>query len=61
MNERSLMAVACAAGLLLGACSVKEPPKTAEVVEDALPPTTEVSADWRLDDKEEGRGRLDSE
>ena len=31
---------------LLAACAVKEPPKTADMVEDALPPTTEVSADW---------------
>ncbi len=31
---------------LLAACAVKEPPKTADVVEDALPPTTEVAAEW---------------
>jgi len=31
---------------VLAACAVKEPPKTADVVEDALPPTTEVAAEW---------------
>ena len=32
--------------MLVAACAVKEPPQTPEVVEDALPPTTEVSAEW---------------
>ena len=31
---------------LLGACAVKEAPKTADVVEDALPSTTKVAAEW---------------
>jgi NodT family efflux transporter outer membrane factor (OMF) lipoprotein len=34
------------AAILLTACAVKEPPRTADVGEDALPPTTEVSAEW---------------
>ena len=33
------------AGLLAG-CAVKEAPKTADVVEDALPPTTKVAQEW---------------
>jgi NodT family efflux transporter outer membrane factor (OMF) lipoprotein len=37
-------AVFVGAGLM--ACAVKEPPKTGDMVEDALPPTTEVSAEW---------------
>ena len=28
------------------ACSVKTPPTTGEVVEDALPPTTDIPAEW---------------
>ena len=39
------LALFVAAGLV-AACAVKEPPKTADMVEDALPPTTEVSAEW---------------
>jgi len=31
---------------LLAACAVKEAPTTPEVVEDALPPTTKVAAEW---------------
>jgi len=45
MSSRSV-ASCLIGGALLGACAVKEPPKTAEVVEDALPPTTEVAAEW---------------
>lgn len=40
-----------AAALLLGvgllaACAVKEAPKTTDIVEDALPPTTDIPAEW---------------
>jgi len=31
---------------LVSACAVKEPPKTGDMVEDALPPTTVVAAEW---------------
>ena len=47
MTPRGFVAVvACAGAVFVAACAVKEPPQTADTVEDALPPTTEVSAEW---------------
>lgn len=45
MKGRRLFATIGLAGAL-GACAVKEPPQTAEVVDDALPPETKVSTEW---------------
>ncbi|MCP4223136.1 MAG: hypothetical protein GY773_07340, partial [Actinomycetia bacterium] len=40
---------------LIAACAVKEPPKTGDMVEDALPPTTEVSAEWTAPVEDTGK------
>jgi NodT family efflux transporter outer membrane factor (OMF) lipoprotein len=44
--KRNTSAVVLLYALLLTACSVKKPPATGEVVEDALPPTTDIPAEW---------------
>ena len=41
--RRNALGAAVLAAALLAACAVKEAPKTADVVEDALPSTTKVA------------------
>ncbi len=45
---RSLVVTALA--VCVGSCAVKQPPETTEVVEEALPRSTEIPADWQAAD-----------
>ena len=42
----SSVRVALVAGLFIAGCAVKTPPSSDVIVEESLPPTTEIPAEW---------------
>jgi NodT family efflux transporter outer membrane factor (OMF) lipoprotein len=54
----SSVRVALLAGFLIAGCAIKTPPSPDVIVEDALPPTTEVSAEWT--EPADDNGRVDN-
>ena len=56
ISNRRLAVWGCVLGLiLLAACATTTPPKTAEVVDEALPATTEIRDEWAAGGEDSGR------